>query len=376
MLYCEKEAIMHYIQGLLAFVAGLALLAWPMPSSAQSRERCFPETGFCISGPIRTYWEQHGGLAVFGYPTTALTTTTVEDWTGPAQFFERDRLEDHGAQGIMAGRLGARLLELQGRPWQQFPTVDTAPSGCRYFVETRQSLCEPFLSYWQRQGGLERFGFPITGVLEEPVGEWRGAVQYFERRRMEHHRELSNTPYEVLLGLLGTEVRYLENPQACGDAVIPELQNVFAQIPADYKAGMGCPTGVLRDTPATYQLFGQGQAISLDQPGATQRIYVVFRYDWLHSAPQYTEYPYTWRAGEPEVQVPSATPDCYPLMRGIGKLWREQSEVSSALGCATAAERAQPAIVQTFSTGALVWLTGQDTVFVFGPHRAVYETSR
>jgi hypothetical protein len=367
---------MHYIQRLLVVLAGLALLAWPTPSMAQSGERCFPETGFCISGPIRTYWEQHGGLAVFGYPTTALATATAEGWSGPIQWFERDRLEDHGAQGVMAGRLGARLLELQGRPWQNSPTVDSAPSGCRYFVETRQSLCEPFLSYWQGQGGLERFGFPITGILEESVGGWRGPVQYFERRRMEHHRELSNTPYEVLLGLLGNEVRSLEHPQACGDEVIPELQSVFAQIPADYKAEMGCPTGVLRDTPATYQQFGQGQAISLDQPGATQRIYVVFRYDWLHSVPQYTEYPYTWREGESEVQVPATDTYCYPIKRGIGKLWREQSAVSSALGCAATAEQAQPAIVQTFRTGAIVWLKSRDSVFVFGPQRAVYETTR
>ncbi len=369
---------MHYFKRLLVFAASLMLLVYPTLSMAQSQERCFPETGFCISGPIRTYWEQHGGLAVFGYPTTALATATADGWTGPIQWFERDRLEDHGAQGVMAGRLGARLLELQGRPWQQFPTVDSAPSGCRYFAETRQSLCEPFLSYWQRQGGLERFGFPITGVLEEPVGTWRGPVQYFERRRMEHHRELSNTPYEVLLGLLGTEVRYLENPQACADAVIPELQGVFAQIPAAYKAKMGCPTGILRDTPATYQLVwpGRDRLASTSRARHSESMWF-FRYDWLHNAPQYTEYPYTWRADEPEMQVPPATPNCYPIMRGIGKLWHEQSAVSSALGCATAAE--QPATGDRSDLQywrACLADTPRMLSLSLAQHRAVYGTTR
>ncbi len=185
----------------------LVILFLPFMARAQS-SRCFTETGFCIEGVIRAYWEQNGGLAVFGYPTTNLQIETNNDsWTGPTQWFERDRLEDHGSEGVMAGRLGAGLLELQGQLWQTFPTVSNAPQNCRYFAQTRHSMCEPFTSYWEQHGGLERFGYPITEPFHASFNEWSGTVQYFERRRMEHHTDLVGTPYEVLLGLLGNEVR-------------------------------------------------------------------------------------------------------------------------------------------------------------------------
>ncbi len=46
----------------------IALLIPANNARAQAGERCFPETGFCIAGRIRTYWEQNGGLPVFGFP--------------------------------------------------------------------------------------------------------------------------------------------------------------------------------------------------------------------------------------------------------------------------------------------------------------------
>jgi hypothetical protein len=49
----------------LVLISGLAPLA-PSAASAQTTQRCFPETNQCIAGPIRAYWDQHGGLAVFG----------------------------------------------------------------------------------------------------------------------------------------------------------------------------------------------------------------------------------------------------------------------------------------------------------------------
>jgi hypothetical protein len=104
-------------------VALAALLLSLVPAGgalAQSASRCFPETGYCISGPIRAYWERNGGLAVFGYPIGPQQQERVEDWVGPVQWFQRDRLEDHSGEGygVLAGRLGAEVLERQGRPWQ------------------------------------------------------------------------------------------------------------------------------------------------------------------------------------------------------------------------------------------------------------------
>lgn len=183
----------------------------PAPTSAQTSERCFAETGFCISGAIRQYWERNGGLPVFGYPITPLRNETVESWTGPVQWFERDRLEDHSAegQGVLAGRLGAERLVQLGRPWK-FGSEPLKP-GCRFFPETGYNLCGEFRNYWERNGGLARFGFPITPEINETIQGGSYLVQYFERRRMELHPQ-NRPPFNVLLGLLGSEVLTSRTP--------------------------------------------------------------------------------------------------------------------------------------------------------------------
>src|SRR5262245_50077288 len=217
----------------LALIALGALLT-AVPAGAAPRTRCFAETGYCVSGPILSYWERNGGLIVFGYPIGDQHIETVESWMGPVQWFERDRLEDHGAQGVLAGRLGALILEAQGRPWETFPRAAGVPRGCRYFVQTGHSLCGAFLTYWQANGGLERFGYPITEPLDEELPGWFGTVQYFERRRMEHHLENAGTRYEVLLGLLGRDAYDLT---ICYSGASPLQATVAA-----YRNTLGCPS--------------------------------------------------------------------------------------------------------------------------------------
>jgi type II secretory pathway pseudopilin PulG len=167
---------------------------------AQTAQRCFAETNQCISGAIRQYWERNGGLAVFGFPITAQSAETVEGRTLQVQWFERDRLEIQANGQVTAGRLGVERLEQQGTPWQYGPG-EAADTGCFAFAETGHRTCGAFATYWQRNGGLERFGFPITGAYETEIQGIRLTVQYFERRRFELHD--ANT---VLLGLLGAEV--------------------------------------------------------------------------------------------------------------------------------------------------------------------------
>jgi hypothetical protein len=180
------------------------LLLLPAAALAQTTERCFPETGFCISGPIRVYWERQGGLPVFGYPITAQTGETAEGRALQVQWFERDRLEIQADGTITAGRLGAQRLEQLGRPFTQGPG-GAAPAGCTMFPETGYAACGDIATYWNRNGGLARFGYPLTGEIQEPLEGNVYTVQYFERRRIERHPELPGAP--LLLGLLGREVR-------------------------------------------------------------------------------------------------------------------------------------------------------------------------
>jgi hypothetical protein len=207
-----------WLAALVAAVAGAALLP---PAAAQAQERCFPETGYCISGRIRAFWEQSGGLPTFGFPIGPQQAQTLEGRTLQAQQFERTRLELHpdnpAPYDVLMGRLGADRLAQQGRDWQRFVKSDPQ-ADCRFFAETGHNVCGAFLARW-RSGGLELdglpgfseveslalFGLPLSGELTEELEGAPYMVQWFERARFELHPELG--PGVVLLGLLGRELR-------------------------------------------------------------------------------------------------------------------------------------------------------------------------
>jgi hypothetical protein len=70
----------------------LLLGTLPGAAQAQPRSRCFVETKQCIEGRFLEYWEQNGGLAVFGYPVTHARQERNRD-TGTGyltQWFERE----------------------------------------------------------------------------------------------------------------------------------------------------------------------------------------------------------------------------------------------------------------------------------------------
>ncbi|HMO60312.1 MAG TPA: hypothetical protein PKA05_01675 [Roseiflexaceae bacterium] len=363
-----------YTRQVLIALLVLAGVLIPAPAAATPRVRCFPQTNQCISGVFLDYWEQHGGLAVFGYPITpVIPNETVESiWVGPTQWFERDRLEDHGAQGILAGRLGAHILEADGRSWYDFPQVWSAAEGCAYFEVTRHSLCEPFLSYWRTNGGLERFGYPLSEPMTETVEHWTGTVQYFERRRMEHHRELSGTPYAVLLGRLGADLLSRVPPARCDIGIVDELVDIAATLP--FRAELGCPRSAYRSIPASFQRMEFGQMIWMDLGADGRFIYVSFPsiepghptiYAWIED---------TWREGIDPINyfAPSTRSDIYPPQRGFGKAWQVLFRRSPATpGFGVEPEQPAPATVQRFSSGALIiWNEATNQVYAFGRQRS------
>lgn len=70
----------------------------------------FQATSHTLAGGFRTFWEQGGGLAVFGYP---ISQEFVENGL-TVQYFERARFEYHpnlpeGAK-VTLGRIGAERL--------------------------------------------------------------------------------------------------------------------------------------------------------------------------------------------------------------------------------------------------------------------------
>lgn len=105
-----------------------------------------------------------------------------------------------------------------------------------FFKETNLALSNEhrFLSYWQANGGLAQFGYPITPEIMEvnPADQKTYIVQWFERNRFEWHPEFKGTQYEVLLGLLGRQLtigREGETPfKSVGDPRLPTTTTYFA----------------------------------------------------------------------------------------------------------------------------------------------------
>lgn len=175
-------------------------------------ERFFPETGQTARGPFFRFWNANGGTAVFGLPISAERQEVGDDGKRySVQYFERARFEYHPENqppnDVLLGRLGVKLLAQRGIDWQTLPGVDQGGSGCRYFPETRHSLCAPFRTFWERHGGLAVFGLPISEPQDEISADDGKSykVQYFERNRFEHHPENAGD-YTVLLGRLGAEL--------------------------------------------------------------------------------------------------------------------------------------------------------------------------
>jgi hypothetical protein len=183
--------------------AGALLTAGGWAEPAPAEVRTFPETGRSLSGSFLRFWEQNGGLPLFGYPITDAAAETLAD-SGAAttvQYTERQRFELAADGSVLLGRLGDELLRLQGRDWQSFPKAD--PQTRHYFPATGHAIAPEFWAYW-RSHGLALFGLPLSepGYETNPDGKLV-LTQWFERVRLEYDPE-SATP--VQLGRLGAEI--------------------------------------------------------------------------------------------------------------------------------------------------------------------------
>lgn len=189
--------------------------------------RYFPETGHYLDGIFGSFWDQNGGLPVFGYPLTEEFVEQNVDTGTPrtVQYFERQRYEYHPENAgtpyeVLLGRLGVTdatnrgLLETH-TAFDPLPDGTEAGADCLMFTETSHQLCDQFLDYWQAHGlemgdpgvsyreSLALFGYPISEPFVLPGTDL--LVQYFERARLEWHPD-NPAPYTVLGGRLGADM--------------------------------------------------------------------------------------------------------------------------------------------------------------------------
>jgi hypothetical protein len=155
------------------------------------------------------YWVRNGGESIFGRPISPL----LEENNRKFQWFERARLEswpEHAGTryAVQPGRIGVEFTKGIAFPTQEF--FVNRP-GLQYEEVTQHGLRGAFLEFWQKNGGVDIFGYPISDEVQEilPDDQAYHTVQYFERGRMELHTADPNQP--IKLGLLGTGLYKQDN---------------------------------------------------------------------------------------------------------------------------------------------------------------------
>ena len=197
---------------LLVLIAALTLGAVafvPSGERAAAGERYCPQgVNYCAENAFLTFWKGNGGLEILGLP---VSQPFVDDRGLIVQFYERAILEWHPEKEakyqVLLTLLGADLL---GTRPERTAAPSACPAGaadCTLVADTNHTLRGTFLNYWQQNGGLAVFGFPLTEQFTERNKDngLEYTVQYFERNRFEYHPENAGTRYEVLLGRLGAE---------------------------------------------------------------------------------------------------------------------------------------------------------------------------
>ncbi|HET6314137.1 MAG TPA: hypothetical protein VFH60_09895 [Chloroflexia bacterium] len=99
-------------------------------------------------------------------------------------------------------------IALVDGPKPSDPVPPGDPSVSDYFEETRHNVKYGFRDFWRSNGGLARYGFPLT----EEFAENGVSVQYFERARFEFRDGkvgLGNLGTELIQGLSGPQFRAL-----------------------------------------------------------------------------------------------------------------------------------------------------------------------
>ena len=190
----------------------------------------FSQTGHNVAEPFLTFWRENGRSTFVGDP---LSEPIVQgDLT--IQYFTKSRLEARGGT-ISRGAIGTEYLESRGidldeRPMRprllrgdEFDESSTTPytrianiafpsdpDDHRFFPESGHTLNSSFKLAWEKNGGLARFGLPISEEFDEisPIDGKAHTTQYFERARFEYHPEISNN-YSVVLTPIGEAVAAL-----------------------------------------------------------------------------------------------------------------------------------------------------------------------
>jgi peptide/nickel transport system substrate-binding protein len=207
-----SKTLKQYSRVLTFALVALMLSMMAMPATRSAAQAGGSMNGHAVAADFLAYWNAHGGLPINGLPITdeRAEVSLTNGQSYPTQWFERARFERHAENqapfNVLLGLLGTNQAE--GRSFDV--ATDTSNTSTHaYFPQTKHSLSDtpgPFMSYWQGNGGLAQFGYPLSEQISEVSTDGKTyTVQYFERQRFEFHPEQSDPKYKVLLGLLGVQ---------------------------------------------------------------------------------------------------------------------------------------------------------------------------
>ena len=241
---------------ILMLAGGVPLEAFSGLAQAASvaQEGCRHIAAFDVCGRFLEQWGAQGtdqiSVYVNGLPLTQRRPeiSLLDGKTYDTQWFERARYEVHTGNkrpyDVLLGRLGATVAEGKGNvdpatgkarnPSEQPYVATDKPADADgktkvWFQETKHSVSGKILEYWNKYGGLQQFGFPLSEAFQEisPTDGQTYTVQYFERNRFELHPE-KQAPYEVELGLLGVQL-YKAQPIAADQLPVAPPANVTSK---------------------------------------------------------------------------------------------------------------------------------------------------
>jgi hypothetical protein len=177
------------VAGAVGSIAPRAAAA-PATPAASIPFRYFKETGHNIGTRIKSFYEQNGGIPVFGLPLTEV----IREGNLEVQYFERARFELHPefepAFYVSITQLGRKLAEGRAE-WAFQRQAAENDANTTYFPQTGHTIRFGFRAFWLKNGGLPIFGYPLSEEFPEvsPDDGKEYTVQYFERVKLEYHPE-------------------------------------------------------------------------------------------------------------------------------------------------------------------------------------------
>lgn len=191
MPYRQLALVLALLVGLWATAPTVAQAQPGAPAMHRSDPyRYSAQTGHTIQPPITPAYDAAGGEAILGAPLTEVFTDTDGM---RVQYFEGARFElstaPDGSAQIARTLLGNLLTPGRSEDAFRPHETNTVPTDAAFFPETRHTLRGAFRVFWEGNGGLSVFGYPISEALHETDGgrtEPR-LVQWFERARFVYH---------------------------------------------------------------------------------------------------------------------------------------------------------------------------------------------